>query len=937
MPDAFGRALSDFTFLSVAEEKLLQLVRKGVECRFGRGDRPEQRDDRRKIRATFIRFLALGGSPDVPVHEKGVQLRGAYIEGDLDLASCKGVLPISIRRSLICGRLLLRDAHTSTLDFDGSKICVIQKGAKGSQVLAVDAAHAKITGSVYFRQEWDEKLDGYERFEVDGEVRFVSAEISGRLQCEGGKFCNPDGWALFCSRAKIKGGVFLGQDTKRKNKKGHESKPFSALGAVRFRGVEIDGNLECENGRIDISQTQIDRKVPSLCFDGATIKGHVQLSGLQTNGKLDFLGANLGGEVTCSHGLFANPGDIALFFRNARVKGSVHLNDGFCAKGEVDLVGVDIGGRLLCENGRFLNSGGKRDRLSEELGDEGSRALYFSGAKIAGGVLLNNALMEGQVRFRNAVIGGDLECDGAKFKGDGARALYFDRATIAGNVHMHKLEARGQVRFASAKIGGDLRSGGAKFCCEGKEDRQKSLNPREREETNRALFFSRARVGGSVFFNGVAVEGELRLRSAKIGGNLEFAGARLRNLYGVALYLSNTTIAGNAYFNRLTDERYDARNKQFSAFGEVRLMDVQVQGNLDFGGAQLSASKSPYALRGTGAKIWRNVTLGRGFASKGAVSFEHAVIDGNVDCYGGVFEHSDTTIHHKVGAVPDTLSFRSAIIKNTLGFYGRTKDAAEEVMIKGVLDLRDANVATLVDSKRSWPAEGKLRLDGFVYGRLGDEAPLKAWERKQWLYLQPHEHLWANFKPQPFKQLVKVLKEEGHGEEAKEIAIREQALLTRHARLKRRWGPWLVRSLLLGGLIRYGYDPLRIFVLTLIVWAACAGVYREAQKEKLFAPTFVGNFMETYDCKAQNGRENKECDYRLEYKTFNPWIFSLDVILPVVNLRQEDTWFPKPSWLETPVDRVYLPLRPVIWFETLWGWLAAIMLTAYIGGVIKKE
>jgi hypothetical protein len=33
-----------------------------------------------RVRADFLRFLMLGGDKDAPIHEKGVQLQGAWME-----------------------------------------------------------------------------------------------------------------------------------------------------------------------------------------------------------------------------------------------------------------------------------------------------------------------------------------------------------------------------------------------------------------------------------------------------------------------------------------------------------------------------------------------------------------------------------------------------------------------------------------------------------------------------------------------------------------------------------------------------------------------------------------------------------------------------------------------------------------------------------------
>ena len=757
----------------------------------------------------------------------------------------------------------------------------------------------------------------------------VGAEISGRLQCEGGVFSNPEGWALFFSRANIEGGAYLGQDEKRPG-----SKAFEAFGQVRFRGIEIGGNLECQKGRI---VSKVDNK--SLLCDGSKITGHVKLcDGFSATGEVDFLGADIGGEVKCEGGRFTNPQDVALCFSNAKITGSMHLSSmhlksDFRAYGEVRMDGAIIGGSLKCEKGHFCNPDTRLKPIFSDPADEESRALYFSGAKISGSVLLNGAQALGQVRFRNAVIGGTLECDEASFASarDGYRALLFDHAKVGGTMRMRKLRTLGQVRFTSAEAGGDLRLEGANL------RHQKDGNNPNQDMGDLALFFSRAKIEGSVYLNrGFYADGEVRFRSAYIGGTLVCDGASLRSHSGkepVALFFNNARIAGNATFNM--------DNKRFEAVGKVCLAGAQIDGKIECKGAHFSVLKGE-ALVVTNTKVGGHVLLTDGFRSKGSVNFDHASVDGNVDCYGGTFQ-SINIDDAAPGKGTDALTLRSAVIKNSLRLYQETIPPA---MIEGVLDLRGAKVAALVDHAESWPGKGNLKLDGLIYNRFAESAPYKASERKDWLKRQPDDDLRKNFKPQPFEQLVKVLKEAGHGSEAKGIAIEEQQRLTRRARLQWHIVSWLWRSFL-NASMRYGYVPQIIFVATIAVWLACGFIYKQAQDQKLFAPTMAGYFLheDMNACRAtekvSNNRAGCYSENGPEYVAFDPYMFSLDVILPIVNLRQEDAWQPMPRPLELRIGGYLFPLpfpiRLVTWFETLFGWLAAIMLTAYIGGVIKKE
>jgi hypothetical protein len=58
---------------------------------------------------------------------------------------------------------------------------------------------------------------------------------------------------------------------------------------------------------------------------------------------------------------------------------------------------------------------------------------------------------------------------------------------------------------------------------------------------------------------------------------------------------------------------------------------------------------------------------------------------------------------------------------------------------------------------------------------------------------------------------------------------------------------------------------------------------------------------------------------------FQPWIYSLDVLLPVVNLHQEEFWIPQ------GVARWWA------WFSILAGWLLTTVVVAALTGLLKKD
>ena len=263
------RRLRDFGELTDAEQKLRDRAKDGVVCYFGKVA-PKVDDIRNKeapqIRASFVRYLALGGCEQTAVHERGIWIQGAIINGDLDFTACVDVRPIALEYCLIDGRLILREARTRTINLDYSHL-------RGSQVtgsavnkshMAIEAKRACVDGSVYCRRG----------FLAVGEVNFIEAEIKGSLECHGGRFLHKDGdeleeadkeenrIVLTCSRLKVGGSVFFQSESK------HE---FVAKGQVRFQRAEIGGDLHCEGGSF------IHPSKNALTFNRAKITGSVFL------------------------------------------------------------------------------------------------------------------------------------------------------------------------------------------------------------------------------------------------------------------------------------------------------------------------------------------------------------------------------------------------------------------------------------------------------------------------------------------------------------------------------------------------------------------------------------------------------------------------------------------------------------------------------------
>jgi hypothetical protein len=229
-------------------------------------------------------------------------------------------------------------------------------------------------------------------------------------------------------------------------------------------------------------------------LDGAQITGSILLTNVSTvNGGIRLVNATTGGNLDCDGGHFDNKKEYALNASRAKIGGGVFLRERFVADGEVRLVNATIDGNLSCRGGTFSNDTESKEDDSKDT----KYALDASRAKIGGSVLLTHRFKAtGEVRLLNATIDGDLDCEG-------------------GTVWNKKTGIVGEDSAAEYALNG-----------------------------------SRAKIGGSVFLRkGFAANGEVRLVSATIDGQLNCNGGRFSNPGGVGFELREASVAGGFYWN----------------------------------------------------------------------------------------------------------------------------------------------------------------------------------------------------------------------------------------------------------------------------------------------------------------------------------------------------------------------------------------------------
>jgi hypothetical protein len=299
-------------------------------------------------------------------------------------------------------------------------------------------------------------------------------------------------------------------------------------------------------------------------------------------------------------------------------------------------------------------------------------------------------------------------------------------------------------------------------------------------------------------------------------------------------------------------------------------------------------------------EVGAEVFLRDGFTARAMVDFVRARIGGNFWLPGGRFEGGA----NGAGAA---LSLRSAHIGATLGFANPNTGENTPARFHGDVDLTDAHCAVLDDmdirpsgsTNASWLGQGAhLRLDGFTYGRLGSRAP-KTWPaRKAWLDRQPDaDRRGREFKPQPFEQLARVLREMGHSAEARSAGLIKQRRVHTSGNLS--LASSVFRTLILwpsGYGYRTEYPALAGLVLMLAAMTVFASAYRQgfvtpAQPHAAIAA--IGANVATLSGRGpEAGQACLAADLGEAVPPFNAAMFVVDTFVPLVDIDQETSWKP---------------------------------------------
>ncbi|MBF9057247.1 hypothetical protein HKCCA1065_11655 [Rhodobacterales bacterium HKCCA1065] len=471
--------------------------------------------------------------------------------------------------------------------------------------------------------------------------------------------------------------------------------------------------------------------------------------------------------------------------------------------------------------------------------------------------------------------------------------------------------AKGRVSLAGAEIGGQLSCTGGRF---------------ENPEGD-ALNAQNVRVKSNVFLSDkFHATGAVSLAGAEIGGQLSCEGGQFENPKGLALNAQGARVAGSMFL------RHD-----FQAAGAVRISGAEIGGQLDCSGGRFEAPKDKgpdeinHAINAQGARIREDVFLSNKFHATGEVSFAGAEIGGQLSCVNGTFEKAKRV----------ALNAQHLTCKGALVFRDVT-------VPEGYIDFSAGHVGALRDRVEDWPKGGRVILDGFTYDRI-IAAATTGKSRLNWLS-RVDRGKRGGFKPQPYTQLAKVLRNMGHERGARDVLVARDRKIAAaewtRARPKYGWSgdPWTLLKAVLSRavacasylLIDYGHRPLKALWSLIALWLIATMLAHFAWKAGDMVPNSdviltSENWAAIHD--ATNPASSWEATPEGQsWESFCSFFWGLDLVVPILDLGQTQAWTPS-----TNLGFAGQFLWGAKSILTILGWIVLAFAAAGVTGVARRD
>ncbi|MET9295830.1 hypothetical protein [Streptomyces sp. NPDC003077] len=252
---------------------------------------------------------------------------------------------------------------------------------------------------------------------------------------------------------------------------------------------------------------------------------------------------------------------------------------------------------------------------------KGGDRVHVSDVRVEGRLDLSGLRIDRPIRFSRCVFSDDIVLSDARVDhpieiiGGRVASVLAARMEAQADVVLRQVRMSGVLDLVEAELARDLRCTDSEFC----------------PLTGVALDGVSMEVRGSVFLDGgFSAEGEVRLTSARVHGNLDLRGATLRNREGTSLQARRLVMDGDL----LCEDG-------FSSEGEVCVQWAQLRALRASGALFSHPEPKGMSLRADAVHCSGGLYLDRGFRSEGQVRLVGADITGELCCTKGTFENPE--------------------------------------------------------------------------------------------------------------------------------------------------------------------------------------------------------------------------------------------------------------------------------------------------------
>jgi hypothetical protein len=522
----------------------------------------------------------------------------------------------------------------------------------------------------------------------------------------------------------------------------------------------------------------------------------------------------------------------------------------------VDLAAAEVGCAVALEEMAFYEavdlSGSHFARGLSVAGSTFHNSLFVQDAKVDTHLVLSNATFLGETDFSFTSIGGNLWADLSSF----AKPARFELVNVGLAASFNNSAFTNDADFYGAKIGDKLLADGAAFY-------------------GRAVFES-LKVNGTAWFRG-----------ASFRNSTSFGYAEIHDAFSIEA----------AAFDDLTNK---ANFYGVAVGGQVDLSSCTFCGPVEFGGARIAkdlvANSSTFSNRTQLANF-------SGMKVEGCCYFHDARFGGPANFIladiGGNFE-ADRAHFSSQASFADLVSRTDNFLHYNTEF-GSMKVAGFLVLadasFAGTVSFRNADLKNLHLEGVDWPSNANsVRLEGLSYRHIRASVPVAASEidpthkrssidqRDSWNHLQALLERKAAYSADVFEGLESYFLREGEPGLANDVFI-ERKKQERQMVLQGFAWCW---SWFLYLLVAYGRHPEFALAWSSLIIALGSWVFRQEnmspKKHEHRAPP-----------KGKDPGPQLAMDSAPIPAPYSPFWYSLDLFVPLIDLKSSDDWMPMPK------------------------------------------